>query len=186
MINHVLGRYQAALEFGRRSLELDPLSVQGYGLMGRVYSAMGLRPEAEEAFRKALEITPDASLLRALLAFVLAQQGRHEEALAEAEKEAAGWSSHFALAVVHAMAGRMEESSRALQALVAGNAHDAAYQIAVAHAVRGEVDSAFEWLERAYAQHDSGLVFSRGHAQFRALHGDPRWAAFLAKMRFPS
>jgi hypothetical protein len=52
--------------------------------------------------------------------------------------------------------------------------------------VRGEKDAAFEWLERAFAQRDSGLAFMRGHAQLGSLHDDPRWRPFLAKMGFPS
>jgi hypothetical protein len=52
------------------------------------------------------------------------------------------------------------------------------------YAARGETEAAFEWLERAYAQRDGGITFVTESPQFRSLHRDPRWAAFLKKMGF--
>jgi hypothetical protein len=46
----------------------------------------------------------------------------------------------------------------------------------------GEVDRAFEWLERAYSQRDPGLTEMKVSSRFRSLHSDPRWGAFLKKM----
>lgn len=42
----------------------------------------------------------------------------------------------------------------------------------------------FEWLERAYARRDPGLVGLKVSPHLRSLHGDPRWAAFMNKMGF--
>jgi serine/threonine protein kinase len=50
-----------------------------------------------------------------------------------------------------------KESQQALDSLIAKDAQEAAYQIAEVYAWRGEKDKAFEWLERAYQQRDSGL-----------------------------
>lgn len=50
------------------------------------------------------------------------------------------------------------------------------------HGARDEADAAFEWLERAYAQRDSGLAWLRTSLYFRSLHDDPRWGGFLKKM----
>ena len=61
----------------------------------------------------------------------------------------------------------------------------AAYQIAEVYAYRGEVDRAFEWLERAYAQRDSGLSQIKGDPHFKRLERDPRYAALLEKMHLP-
>jgi len=58
------------------------------------------------------------------------------------------------------------------------------FQIAAAHAWRGEIDAAFDWLERAYRERDPGLGESVAYPLLRALHGDPRWPALLRKMGF--
>ena len=53
-----------------------------------------------------------------------------------------------------------------------------AYQIAEAHAFRGEADPAFEWLERAYEQRDGGVTEIKGYRCLRGLVGYPRYKAF--------
>ena len=47
----------------------------------------------------------------------------------------------------------------------------------------GEVDSAFEWLNRAYETRDGGLSWALGDPSFRNLYDDPRWRPFLMKMK---
>ena len=47
---------------------------------------------------------------------------------------------------------------------------------------RGEYDSAFEWLEMAYQQHDDRLVFFLGGLWWRNLKTDPRYEIFLKKL----
>jgi hypothetical protein len=37
----------------------------------------------------------------------------------------------------------------------------------------GERDRAFDWLDRAYAQHDSGLPYLKSDVLLRSLHGGP-------------
>ena len=184
MMAHIQGRHEEALGYCLRALEQDPLSISSYTFVARVYRAMRRLPEAADAFRKGLEISPDATSIHCLLAFVLDEQGRRDEALAEALQEPAEWARLFALGILHHNSGRPEESQRSLESLIAVGANSAAYQIAVVHAVRGEVDASFEWLERAYVQRDSGLAFIRAHWHLRPLHGDPRWKPFLEKMGF--
>ena len=48
---------------------------------------------------------------------------------------------------------------------------------------QGEIDQAFELLERAYAQRDGGLTESINDQFLNKLHNDPRWEPFLEKMR---
>ena len=72
--------------------------------------------------------------------------------------------------------------ARALQALLQGYSDSCAFQVAVVHAFRGEIDAAFEWLDRAYAQRDHGLHSVREPFHLRNLHADARWPAFLARM----
>jgi hypothetical protein len=86
--------------------------------------------------------------------------------------------------VYHAL-GRHRESDAALAALESKYAREAAYQIAEVHAFRGEADLAFQWLERAYDQRDGGLVDIKGEPLLRGLAGDPRYKAFLRKMKLP-
>ena len=56
---------------------------------------------------------------------------------------------------------------------------------AEAHAFRGELDPAFEWLERAYNQRDGGVTEIKGDRLMRGLVSDPRYKAFLRKLKLP-
>jgi hypothetical protein len=92
------------------------------------------------------------------------------------------WAQLTALAYLHQLAGRQEESKVALRKLEEGYAVDAAYQIAAIYAASGDVDSALTWLDRAREQRDSGLATIQREPVFRPLHGDPRYAELLKKI----
>ncbi|MGE5716522.1 MAG: hypothetical protein ACM369_07730 [Acidobacteriota bacterium] len=59
------------------------------------------------------------------------------------------------------------------------------FQIAEVSAYRGELDLAFQWLERARTLHDTGLLELKGDPLLRNLEQDPRYRAFLATMKLP-
>ena len=128
-----------------------------YNNLGLALHANGRLAEAEAAFRKALELAPQRASAHALLALILLAQGRDDEALAEALREPEEWARLWAVAIIQHATDRRAESDAALLELIAKYAGTAAYQVAVVYAARGEVDLAFEWLERAYVQRDTGL-----------------------------
>ena len=49
----------------------------------------------------------------------------------------------------------------------------------------GEKDQAFEWLEKAYAQHFDGLVRLKEEVGFNNLRSDPRYADLLRRIGLP-
>ena len=60
------------------------------------------------------------------------------------------------------------------------------HRLAKVAAPGNEPDAAFEWLERAYAQHDGGLPLTNQDPLLKSLHNDPRYAAFLDKIHLPN
>jgi hypothetical protein len=64
-------------------------------------------------------------------------------------------------------------------------ADNGALQIAEAFAYCGDADRAFEWLERAYQQRDSGLPQMQSWPLLRNLHSDHAGSA-SQKMDLPS
>lgn len=179
-----LCRFEEARVLLVRASEQDPLSSGTCTSLANLYRSMGRLSEAEQACRKALELNPGRVAVHLFLAIILADQGRHEKALAEANLEPAPWGRLTALSYVHHLAGRKAESDEALDRLEAGFAIESAFQVACIRASRGESDAAFAWLERAYAQRDAGLAQALSEPVLRALHGDLRWEPFLRKMGF--
>ena len=76
----------------------------------------------------------------------------------------------------------MKESDAALDRMLRGHSGDGAYQIAQVYGYRAQVDQAFEWLDRAYAQHDPGLMWFKTDLKMKSLRNDPRHVQILAKL----
>jgi len=54
------------------------------------------------------------------------------------------------------------------------------------YAFRNQPNEAFEWLDRAYAQRNAGLIETKSDPLLKNLHHDPRYAALLKKLNFPN
>ena len=180
-----LGRLDEALRLDRRVVEIDPLSSVSWHSLGfRAYSA-GRFEEAVPASKKALELSPERPISHGLLGVITVFQGRSQDALAEIQKEPEAPWRLYALAIAHHALKENKQADEALTELIARFQDDFAYQIAAVYAFRGEADRAFEWLERAYAQRDGGLTALKADPLLKSLRGDPRYTAFLNKMRLP-
>jgi serine/threonine protein kinase/lipoprotein NlpI len=177
-----LGRLEEAIDLYRRALEQDPLSPSSCNNLGLVLAGMGRFMEAESAYRKALELAPQSVATRGNLSVTLLALGRGEEALKEALREPDEALQLWALAIIYHSLGHPRESNVALEELIEKDSENSAFQIAEVYGARGEMDHAFEWLERAYEQRDGGLAEMKVSPRLRSLHGDPRWGAFLKKM----
>ena len=119
------------------------------------------------------------------LAVTLLLESRQSEALALADQSSEEEFRLFAKAVVLNNLGVTQEAHRLVEQMIARYSYGLACQIAEAYAWFGERDRAFDWLKRAYAQHDSGVVALNTDVLLRGLHGDPRYTALLRKMNPP-
>jgi TolB-like protein/Tfp pilus assembly protein PilF len=178
------GRLEEAADLMRRSIAQDPLSSTGYSQLGYIYRSLGRPADALREYRKALELAPQRAAAHHMIAIILAEQGRLDEALAEAEAEPEEWTRLTALAIIHHLAGRQAESDEALRLLEVRCSGDSAFQIGAVHASRGEADAAFAWLDRAFAQRDTGLTQLQCEPALRPIQADPRWRALLEKLGF--
>ncbi|HEY7377327.1 MAG TPA: tetratricopeptide repeat protein [Steroidobacteraceae bacterium] len=176
------GRLDEAIRLHTRAIEQDPLSASTYHSLAMALDAAGRLDEAEHAYRKVLELSPQRGAAHAVLALNLLAQGRDDEALEEGLREPERWARLWALAIVHHARGCTAEADAALAELIAKDADGAACNIAQVHGARREIELAFEWLERAYAQRDAGLSEMKSQPLLRSLHADVRWAAFLRRM----
>ncbi|HET7226529.1 MAG TPA: tetratricopeptide repeat protein, partial [Candidatus Eisenbacteria bacterium] len=179
-----LGHLEESVAYLRRTVEQDPLTSTGYNALALAYRSMGRLEQAEQTLRKSLEIAPQRVITHHLLAVVMAAQGRAIEALSEAALEPAEWARLTSLAYANHVAGRTLEADAALAQLETNHAADSAYQIAIVHAVRGEVDAAFAWMNRAIDEHDAGASQLQSEPSFAELKSDPRWNVLLQRLRF--
>jgi TolB-like protein/DNA-binding winged helix-turn-helix (wHTH) protein/cytochrome c-type biogenesis protein CcmH/NrfG len=182
----MLGRFDEALKLAHRAVDLDPLNAESWENLGETRFWAGQIEESVADFKKALELSPDVWLGWNKLAQIHLMQGRPQDALREVDR--AQWA---ALRIrMHAMAyhalGREKESDAALRELIEKLHSSAAFSIATVYAFRNQRDEAFQWLDRAYAQHDTGLITTKVEPLLSNLHGDPRYAVFLKKLNLPA
>jgi TolB-like protein len=182
LVAGMMGRFDEAIDLGRRAGEQDPLSARGYMTLGFSLHAARRFDEAEAAFRKALELAPERAAIRNSLALVLLDLGRLEEAKIEAEAETETIFRLQILSLVATAIGRAAESDALLEELIRAVPDDGAFQIAEVYAFRGASDEAFRWLDHADAQRDPGLSQLRLSPSLVRLHGDPRWVALLRRL----
>ncbi len=182
-LDKTLGRFDEAVELFQRAIAIDPLSADNYYNLAITLNHAGRQEEAATAAKKALRISPNYAAAHAALAMDYLAQSRPQEALREVQSETnAAWRL-ISLPLVYYALGQKKEADAALTDLIAKLPKDAAYQIAEAYAFRGEADSAFQWLDRAYSQRDGGLTEIIGDPLMKSLEHDPRYLEFLKKMR---
>jgi len=178
------GRLEEAIALARRAVALDPLSKPAHVVLGDCFMRAGLLDDAIGSLQLALDLAPNAGITHYILSCARLLQGRADDALDEAEREAIPYLRLLCVALAQHTRGDAVASSSALRRLIDEGGSAVSFQIAAAHAWRGEVDAAFAWLERAYRERDPGLGESVAYPLLRALHGDPRWPALMRKMGF--
>jgi tetratricopeptide (TPR) repeat protein len=179
-----LGHVDTALALVRRAIDLDPadpslraqLAYTEYyaGHLSKIDEILHSIPLAvQDAQAKEEQFDIALALGRLALAdSLVAQQTSPEDQLR-------------ARALLSYVQGRPRASDSALTVLGTRYGTSADYQLAEVYAFRGDADSAFAWLDRGYAVRDQGLPLIMTDPMFAKIREDPRYRAFLTKMRLP-
>jgi TolB-like protein/DNA-binding winged helix-turn-helix (wHTH) protein/Tfp pilus assembly protein PilF len=181
----MLGRFDEAIQLDRRAVDLDPLNADSSEALAEPEFYMGQLDEAAADLKKALNLNPDVVSAHVKLSNIYVMQGRPQDALPEIELVRHDAYRPWLYAIAYHALGREKESDAALSKLITKYNASMAYQIALVYAFRNQADEAFEWLDRAYAQRDSGLIGTKVEPLLKSLHSDPRYAVFLKKLNLP-
>ncbi len=176
------GRIRPAIAAMNKAIELDPLSGFAWANVGLFLTASRDYAAARRALEHAMAINPAADAYHFALGQLDMLQGRLAEASAEFQKQGGDGGPRMGFAMVEHARGHDKQSLQALKELIARHANDMAYQVADVYAWRGERDKAFEWLQRAYEQRDSGLNGIAYDPLLADLQGDSRYATLLKKL----
>jgi TolB-like protein/Tfp pilus assembly protein PilF len=180
-----LGRLPEAIAAERKAIELDPLSGWAWDNLGVYLMAIGQFAAAHQAISRALELNPEAIPISYGLGRLELLEGHAQEALTVFRRIGNEAIRQCGSAMAEHTLGHAKESQQALDELAAKHARESAYQIAEVYAWRGEKDHAFEWLQRAYTQHDDGLSDIKIDPLVATLRTDARYAALLKKLGLP-
>jgi len=163
---------------------IDPLSLALNAIEGFILYNAGEYDRAIEQSVKTIELDPNFHPAYERLGDSYLQKGMLAEAIAAFEKALAlSGRSLFTLAELgsaYARSGRREETESVLDELK--ERFNKAYVSAWIYAGLGENDSAFEWLEKAYEERDSSIVYLKVDPRLTRLRSDRRFADLLRRI----
>src|SRR6266481_6137014 len=186
-----MGRLEEGTRETKKALELDPLSPITNTTMGWQFYLARQNDQAVDQLRKVLEIDPKFSPARRILEEVYAHMGKYKEAVGEREK-------FLSLSGGPELAASIEEDFNrsgykgVLQSWLDGltelskHSYVSSYSIAESYMRMDEKQKAFEWLEKAYEEHDSGLVSVAVEPMFEPIRTDPRFKDIVKRMKLPN
>ena len=145
--------YDEAIRQSHRALELDPNSWVTYWVLNSCYDAKGMYEEGARAQQRNWELYKDAAAAAPGLLAAQAQGGYHAR-------------MRYTLTY---FLKRSQKSNNYFG------------EIAAQHALLGEKDKAFYYLDRAYQEYDA-WIFQLQDPMLDSLHDDPRWLAFLRRL----
>jgi TolB-like protein/Flp pilus assembly protein TadD len=178
-----LGQYDEAVRLQEASLSLDPFNPDALQNGAIIQYLLGHFDDAERDFRRSLAVSPTFSSSHRYLGQILLLRGQPEDALREMELEQPD-GRDFGLALAYHALGRKVESDAALARVRNAGADLQATSIAIVHAYRGEIDQAFEWLNRSVAVRNTDLGYKlESEPMLAPLRADPRYRELLHKMR---
>jgi serine/threonine-protein kinase len=182
-----LAKHQQALEEITQAHRLDPLSLTNNAEVVRTLYYGRQYAQAVDQARKAQLLNPEFPRTHFWLGRVYAQMGKYSEAIAEAERAGPSPDSTLRMtemAYACARAGKRAEAGAFLRELRerSKGGYVPAYDLAVVHLALGEKEAALEWLQRAYDEHDWGLVVLAVEPRLDPLRSDQRFQGLLRKV----
>jgi serine/threonine-protein kinase len=146
--------YDRAIMELQKTLDLDPNFVIGHFYLGKIYFELGKTEEGRAALQKARDVMGDTPVVIGVLGYYLAANGDRDGAM------------------------------KLLDLLnnVAAHQYVPAQPFALIYSGLGENDLAFEWLDKAYEERSSLLIWLKVDPTFNKLRSDPRFTILLRKM----
>jgi serine/threonine-protein kinase len=169
------GSVDDALRTMQEAVQADPESRDARRVLGRVQLDAGLYGEALASCRHVLDQDPTYPFVEEICGLALMFQERMDEALAMFTKRAA-LNEHF-IGYIYARTGRVAEA----EALAARNGH-LPHRQAMIYGALGDRDRAFAALDELMRLNPHRAAQYLGRPELRALHDDPRAAAFRRKL----
>jgi len=188
-----IGRFDEAIAEMRRALDLDPLSPNKHDSLGATFYRAGRYDEALKQYREVPDPNANSERRHRRMAAIYERKGMQKEAITElltalrlagkkdlAERvERKYLSSGYSEAKKTFLWVDVRETQRRPEH---GFRHDLAVEIAADYALLGERDKAFEWLDKAFREGDTQLVYLKVDDNFEALRSDPRFQDLLRRM----
>jgi len=180
-----VGQLQPAAALMRKAIATDPLNAGTYANLAAVLLAQRQFDAAEQATRKVLVLQPDFPGMYATLAEIDILRVDAVAALRNAKQETDPVLGPLVRTMAEQIGPDHKQADAALHDYIAKNGKDQPYYVADLYALRKQPDEMFDWLQRAWNQHDPAF-FSLLFDPFPlAYQRDPRFAALCKQAGLP-
>jgi len=182
----IMGHLDESLAAIKRAQTLDPLSPEISSHVINIYRLMGRYEEGIKEYHKAVEMKMQRGLLDWQLGLLYCRQGNYQTAIdfLQVLTNPLGKSG---LGYAYAMSGQRAEAEEIIKELKEGRQGRPihSYFIAYIYIGLGEIDTTFEWLERAYQERAPDIFQIKTFPEFDFLRDEPRFQDLLRRMNFP-
>jgi TolB-like protein/tetratricopeptide (TPR) repeat protein len=198
---------EAEHEF-QRAIELNPNNSNAHYFYALAYLGPENRlDEAQAQYRTALSLDPLSSIINTNYAVLLMEAKRYPESLAQfqkvLERDPNFGPAHYKLSQFYATTRRFPEAVSELRKIFSKpipvtddekgylqlmstlGGTDRSGAVAVASALAGDKDQAFENLEKAYTDGDNELLICIRYPALDPLRSDPRYADLMRRFGLP-
>jgi TolB-like protein/DNA-binding winged helix-turn-helix (wHTH) protein/Tfp pilus assembly protein PilF len=149
-----LHQYAEAIDLNRRTLEMDPNFMPAHIALGAAFEDEGIWPDAISEYQKAVALSQDNPIALSSLGSAYGHSGDREAA--------------------RKVIARLQEASK--------HHYVSAFDMASVFAGVGDADTAFHWLEKAFADRESQMAFLNITRRMDPLRSDPRFASLTKRM----
>jgi serine/threonine-protein kinase len=185
------GRLDEALAELQWVLETDPLSAVAHAALAQMLMFRREFPQAERQFRQAIELDPAFWMAHWMLSVVHVFMGMTDQAIAECERAQELFGRSFlvsgALGAMYGVMGRTSDARRLLDGMMqtARETYVSPLGIAWVYFGLGDVDAAFEWLNRGIDEREPQMLHLPAKPIYDPLRADPRFSSLLQRMNLP-
>ena len=179
--------HRRAIAEAELARELDPLSVLIRSNFGWVLYWSRHYDRAIAESRAALEMDPNCLMAYYILGLASLAKSAFNDAIAALLEATHRFGDNFSLGylgLAYGLAGRRAEAREVLSQLERRAASQDVRPIHFAwvHVGLGENQTALDWLETAYAKHNTNVLFVRCVPFYDPLRSEPRYAQLLARL----
>ena len=182
------GRFTESLREAQTARELDPMAIiSRFSVVWCSYHARRF-DEGHQLARTILDAEPRNPMMLHGVSFLASLLGRHDEALAAAQKsvDLMGKASHTLsrLGSAHAHAGNIEAAEAILAEMdeIIARRHISPYHRALVHSSLGRIERALDLLETAFETKDAKVLWMGVDPELEPLHGHHRFNELLRKL----
>jgi TolB-like protein/tetratricopeptide (TPR) repeat protein len=180
------GNIEKSFEASRHALDLDPASLPLIAHMcWHHYHAMEFNP-AIAAGQRAIEMDSSFIMARIYLGRAYALNRMYKEAMNEFDKSLAEGSADVKgyIGWTLALAGDRQAAEHILAELISESArrYVSSYHVATVSLALGDVEAAFQWLDKAVDEHGRHVAALRLDPALASIRSDPRFYALLGRI----